>query len=85
MSRPSSTAAAAGIAPLIASTVLLAVKIIWPDIYDQIPPEYQGYLISGIAFWFAWKQKENTYKMVDPTKYSVIPKGEGHGQAGTER
>ena len=63
MNKPSSTAQAAGIAPLIASTALLAIKIIWPDIYAQIPPEYQGYLISGIAFWFAWRQRENVYDM----------------------
>lgn len=63
MNAPSSTAQAAGIAPLIASTALLIIKIVWPEIYVQIPPEYQGYLIAGIAFWFAWKQKENVYKM----------------------
>jgi len=76
MSGPSSTAKAAGIAPLIASTALLAVKIIWPEIYAQIPPEYQGYLIGGIAFYFAWRQPERVYRMVDPSKYSVVPKGD---------
>lgn len=74
MNKPSSTAQAAGIAPLIASTALLVVKIAWPEIYAQIPTEYQGFLVSGIAFYFAWRQRENTYKMVDPAKYSVTPK-----------
>ncbi len=75
MTGPSSTAKAAGVAPLIASTALLGVKIFAPDIYVQIPPEYQGYLIGGIAFYFAWRQPERTYRMVDPARYSITPKG----------
>ncbi len=59
MNRPSSTITAAGIAGFFASTLLLIVKIIWPDIYAQIPPEYQGYLVTGIAAAIGYFKKEN--------------------------
>lgn len=59
MSRPSSTIQAAGIAGFLASSLLLAVKLIWPDIYVQIPPEYQGYLVTAIVTVIGYKKKEN--------------------------
>ena len=63
MNKPSSTAQAAGLAPFIAASVLTAVKIFAPEIYAEIPADYQGHLIAAIAFWFAWRQKENVYEM----------------------
>lgn len=59
MNRPSSTITAAGIAGFFASSLLLLVKIQWPDIYSQIPPEYQGYLVTGIAGLLGYFKKEN--------------------------
>lgn len=58
MNKPSSTITAAGIAGIIASTVLLIVKIAWPDIHAQIPAEYQGYLITALMIGFGYFKKE---------------------------
>ena len=63
MSKPSSTAQAAGISAFIASTILLVIKIAWPEIYAQIPVDYQGHLIAAVAFFFAWRKRENVYDM----------------------
>ena len=46
MNKPSSTIQAAGIAGFTASTLLLLVKIFAPAVYVQIPPEYQGHLVT---------------------------------------
>lgn len=62
-STPSSTSQTAGVAAFIAATLLLIVKIVWPEVYHQIPAEYQGYLIGAISFFFSWQKKENVYKM----------------------
>ena len=59
MKKPSSTISSAGIAGFLASTLLLVVKIAWPDIYVQIPIEYQGYLITGIMVMIGYFKKEN--------------------------
>ncbi len=58
MNAPSSTIKAAGLAGFIASTALLVVKIAWPDIYLAIPPEYQGYLVTGIMIIMGYFKKE---------------------------
>ena len=79
MNKPSSTAQAAGVAPFVAATILLLLKIFTPEVYAQIPADYQGHLIAMVAFVFAWRQRENTYTMVDPSKYSIIPKEQEHG------
>ncbi len=68
MNEPSSTIKAVGYAGFIASTFLLAVKILWPDVYAQIPAEYQGYLVTAIAGLIGWRTKETTYKMVPRDK-----------------
>lgn len=59
MNKPSSTITAAGLAGFIASSLLLLVKIVWPDIYVLIPPEYQGYLVTAIVIAFGYFKKEN--------------------------
>ncbi len=59
MNKPSSTITAAAIAGIAASTLLLIIKIAWPAIYVQIPPEYQGYLITAIAVGIGYRKKEN--------------------------
>ncbi len=59
MNKPSSTIQATGIAAFVASTALLIVKIVWPEIYTQIPPEYQGYLVGVIATVIGYKKKES--------------------------
>lgn len=63
MNKPSSTAMAAGVAPLAVATLLTALKIFAPDIYIQLPAGYEGHLLAAVAFYFAWRQKENVYKM----------------------
>ncbi len=59
MNKPSSTIQAAGIAGFVASTALLIVKIAWPDIYVQVPAEYQGYLVTVLMVGFGYFKKEN--------------------------
>jgi hypothetical protein len=59
LSKPSSTIQAAGIAGFIAASLLLVVKLAWPQIYVQIPPEYQGYLVTAIMIGFGYFKKEN--------------------------
>ena len=59
MNAPSSTITAAALSGFAASTVLLTVKIVWPAIYVQIPPEYQGYLVGAIMCAFGYFKKEN--------------------------
>ena len=63
MNKPSSTIQAAGIAGFLASTILLIVKIMWPEIYVQIPAEYQGYLVTAIVFTIGYFKKENVLKI----------------------
>jgi len=58
MNRPSSTITAAGISGFIAATLLLGIKIGAPEVYTQIPPEYQGYLVTGIMCMFGYFKKE---------------------------
>jgi len=62
MNKPSSTITAAGISGFLAASILLAVKITLPDIYVQIPPEYQGYLVTAIMVGFGYFKKENVLK-----------------------
>ncbi len=64
MNTPSSTIQAAGVYAFIAATVMLVVKIAWPQIYVMIPPEYQGYLVGVIAFIGGYFQKENVLNVV---------------------
>jgi hypothetical protein len=59
MNTPSSTIQAAGISGFIAATVLLIVKLVWPEIHGQIPAAYHGYLVAGIMFGFGYFKKEN--------------------------
>ncbi len=59
MNRPSSTITAAGIAGFITASLLLAVKIFWPAVYVQIPPDYQGYLIVAVTMVIGYFKKEN--------------------------
>lgn len=59
MNKPSSTIQSAGIAGFIAASLLLTVKLAWPQIYVQIPPEYQGYLVTAIMIGFGYFKKEN--------------------------
>lgn len=59
LTKPSSTIQAAGIAGFLASTFLLTIKIMWPDIYVQIPAEYQGYLVTFIIIMIGYFKKEN--------------------------
>ena len=59
MNKPSSTITAAGIAGFIAATILLIVKIVWPEIHEQIPADYHGYLVVGIMVTFGYFKKEN--------------------------
>jgi hypothetical protein len=63
ISRPSSTASAAGVYPFIAATLLTTVKIVWPEVHAKIPPNYELHLVAAIAFFGAWFQKERTYDM----------------------
>ena len=59
MNRPSSTITAAGLAGFFASTVLLCLKIWAPEFYVQIPPEYQGHLVTAFVFIIGYLKKEN--------------------------
>jgi len=59
MNKPSSTIQAAGLAGFLASSLLLIVKITWPDIYVQIPAAYQGYLVTFFVIVFGYFKKEN--------------------------
>lgn len=59
MEQPSSTITAAALAGFAASTLLLILKIKWPAIYVQIPPEWQGYLVGVIMVGFGYLKKEN--------------------------
>jgi len=58
MNAPSSTIKAAGISGFLAATVLLIVKIVWPEVHSQIPPDYHGYLVVGIMVVFGYFKKE---------------------------
>lgn len=62
MNRPSSTIQAATISGFVAATALLVVKIWQPEIYSQIPPDYQNYLIVAISATFGYFKKENVLK-----------------------
>ena len=66
MNQPSSTITAAAIAGFIAATILLIVKITWPEIYIQIPPEYQGYMVAAIAILIGYLKKENILPIAKP-------------------
>lgn len=59
MNRPSSTITAAGIAGFVAATLLLIIKIKWPEIHEQIPADYRGHLVIGIAVLVGYFKKEN--------------------------
>ena len=59
MNKPSSTITATGIAGFLAATLLLGVKIAWPDIYDQIPDSYRTHLVVGFAVLVGYFKKEN--------------------------
>lgn len=59
MNKPSSTITAAGLSGFIAATLLLIIKLAWPAIYVQIPPDYHGYLVAGIMVAFGYFKKEN--------------------------
>ena len=59
VAKPSSTIQSAGLSGFIASSLLLIVKLAWPEIYVQIPPEYQGYLVTAIMIGFGYFKKEN--------------------------
>ena len=62
MNKPSSTISAAGISGFIAATMLLLIKIFAPEIYVQIPGEYQGYLVTAIMVTFGYFKKETVLK-----------------------
>jgi len=62
MNKPSSTIQATAIAAFIASSILLVVKLTKPEIYVQIPAEYQPYLVGIIAVIIGYKKKENVLK-----------------------
>ena len=64
MNKPSSTIQAAGVYAFIAATIMLVIKLAWPEIYVQIPSEYQGYLIGVIPFVGGYFQKENVLNVV---------------------
>ena len=66
MNRPSSTITAAGIAGFAAATALLIVKLTWPAIYVQIPPTYQGYLVTVIMIGIGYFKKENVLPIAKP-------------------
>ena len=66
MNKPSSTIQAAGISGFIAASILLAVKILWPDIYVLIPPAYQGYLVTAIMCTFGYFKKEKVLPIAKP-------------------
>jgi hypothetical protein len=59
MNQPSSTITFAGLAGFAAATILLVIKITAPNVYVLIPPEYQGFLITAIAFGIGYFKKEN--------------------------
>jgi hypothetical protein len=59
MNKPSSTIQAAAIAAFLSATALLIVKIAWPEIYVQIPPEYHGYLVGVVSITIGYFKKEN--------------------------
>ncbi len=59
MNKPSSTIQAAGISGFLAATALLILKIVWPEIHEQIPADYHGYLVVAIMFGFGYFKKEN--------------------------
>jgi len=59
MNKPSSTIQAAGLAGFAAATLLLIIKLAWPAIYVQIPPEYHGYLVVAISAGWGYLKKEN--------------------------
>lgn len=58
LNKPSSTIQAAGLAGFLASSLLLVVKLIWPDIYVEIPANYHGYLVTGITVMFGYFKRE---------------------------
>lgn len=58
MNRPSSTITAAGIAGFFAATILTLLKIFTPEIYTQIPADYQGHLIVAITCVIGYFKKE---------------------------
>jgi hypothetical protein len=64
VNKPSSTITAAGVAGFAASTLLLIVKIVWPDIYVQIPDDYKGYLITTFVVIIGYYKKENVLPLV---------------------
>ena len=58
MNRPSSTITATAIAGFCAATVLLFIKIKWPEIYDQIPDTYRSHLVVAFACVIGYFKKE---------------------------
>ena len=76
MNQPSSTIQAAGIAGFIAASILTGLKIWAPDIYAQIPPDYQGHLIVAITWIAGYFKRENVYHMLPKDTYQITPKGE---------
>jgi len=62
MNKPSSTIQATAYAAAGVSTLLLVVKIVAPDVWVQIPPEYHGYLVGAVACAIGYKKKENVLK-----------------------
>ena len=64
MNTPSSTIQAAAYAAAGVSTFLLLLKIVVPEVYAQIPPEYHGYLVGAISCWIGYKKKENVLPLL---------------------
>lgn len=57
--QPSSTITATAIAGFLAATMLLVVKIVWPDIYAQIPDTYRAHLVVAFSVVIGYFKKEN--------------------------
>jgi MFS superfamily sulfate permease-like transporter len=63
--QPSSTITATAVAGFIAATMLLIVKIMWPDIYAQIPETYRSHLVVAIAVVIGYFKRENVLPLKD--------------------
>lgn len=58
MNRPSSTITAAGGWGFLAALVMGAVAIVWPDIYERVPPGFEAALAVGIGVVAGYCKKE---------------------------
>ena len=65
MKQPSSTITATAIAGFLAATLLLLIKINWPDIYAQIPDTYRAHLVVAFACVIGYFKKENVLPLKD--------------------